>query len=141
MNITIRQFDQDDVKAVLRLMDELGYPLDKEQLLYNIKMINRGNGVILVAETGRSVIGCLSAVVNAGLAEGVFGEIVSLVVSSEYRGAGVGTRLVKQAEDLLRPRVDILRVRANSVRSAAHKFYKSLGFKEKKTQISFVKPL
>jgi N-acetylglutamate synthase-like GNAT family acetyltransferase len=139
MEITIRQLRQDDIKTVQQLMHELGYPLNKEELLFNINIINQRNGIILVAELDGNVVGCLSGVINASLAEGMFGEIVSLVVSRKYRGSGIGKCLVKQAEDWLKPKVKKIRVRANSIRLEAHKFYKSLGYKEIKTQISFIK--
>ena len=127
------------MKIVQELMIELGYPLDEKELLFNINMINQRNGIILVAELGGKVVGCLSAVINVSLAEGMFGEIVSLVVSKEYRGSGIGKCLVKHAEDWLKPKVDKIRIRANTIRLKAHKFYKSLGYKEVKTQISFIK--
>lgn len=139
MKTTIRELIRDDVRFVPPLMHELGYPLDEEEVLFNLDQIRLRNGIILVAECDGKVVGCLSAVVNAGLAEGVFGEIVSLVVTREYRGTGIGGRLVKQAEDWFRPQVRKIRVRANSIRLEAHRFYKSLGFKEIKTQISFMK--
>ena len=139
MKITIRQLNQDEIEVVQQLMHELGYPLDEEELLFNINMINQRNGIILVAESGGNIVGCLSAVINVSLAEGMFGEIVSLVVSKEYRGSGIGKCLVKQAEDWLKPKVKIIRIRANSIRLEAHKFYKSLGYKDVKTQISFIK--
>jgi N-acetylglutamate synthase-like GNAT family acetyltransferase len=139
MKITIRQLSQDDIKIVQQLMHELGYPLDEEELLFNINIINQRNGIILVAELGGNVVGCLSAVINVSLAEGMFGEIVSLVVSREYRGSGIGKCLIKQAEDWLKPKVEKIRIRANSIRLEAHKFYKSLGYIEVKTQISFIK--
>ena len=137
--ITIRKLSQDDIKIVQQLMNELGYPLDEEELLFNINMINQRNGIILVAELGGKVVGCLSAVINVSLAEGMFGEIVSLVVSKEYRGSGIGKCLVKHAEDWLKPKVEKIRIRANTIRLKAHKFYKSLGYEEVKTQISFIK--
>jgi hypothetical protein len=46
---------------------------------------------------------------------------------------------MKQAENWLKPQVGKIRIRANSIRLEAHKFYKSLGYKEVKTQISFLK--
>jgi hypothetical protein len=71
MKIAIRQLIQDDIKIVQQLMHELGYPLDEEELLFNINIINQRNGIILVAELGGNVVGCLSAVINVSLAEGM----------------------------------------------------------------------
>ena len=137
--ITIRKLSQDDIKIVQQLMHELGYPLDEKELLFNVNMINQRNGIILVAELDGKVVGCLSAVINVSLAEGMFGEIVSLVVSKKYRGLGIGKSLVIQAEDWLKPKVGKIRIRANTIRLKAHKFYKLLGYKEVKTQKSFIK--
>jgi len=139
MKITIRQFRLDDIKIVQQLMHELGYPLREEELRFNINITHQRNGIILVAELDGNVVGCLSAVINVSLAEGMFGEIVSLVVSREYRRSGIGKSLVEHAEDWLKPKVEKIRIRANSIRLEAHKFYKSLGYKEVKTQISFIK--
>lgn len=139
MKTEIRRLSPDDIPFVQQLMHELGYPVPEEEVRFNIDQIDRRNGITLVAESGGKVVGCLSAVVNAGLAEGMFGEIVSLVVSKQHRGSGIGRRLVSQAEDWLKPQVKKIRVRANSIRLEAHQFYQSLGYKEVKTQISFMK--
>ena len=120
-------------------MHELGYPLNEEELLFNIDIINQRNGIILVAELGGNVVGCLSAVINVSLAEGMFGEIVSLVVLNRYRRLGIGKCLMIKAENWLKPQVEKIRIRANSIRLEAHKFYKSLDYKEVKTQKSFIK--
>jgi len=139
MKTNIRRLRQVDIPFVQQLMHELGYPLDEEEVLFNIDQIHRRNGIILVAETGGTVVGCLSAVINTGLAEGMFGEIVSLVVSREYRGSGIGRRLVEQAEGWLKPQVGKIRIRANRIRLEAHQFYQSLGYRAVKTQVSFMK--
>ncbi|MCF8053370.1 MAG: GNAT family N-acetyltransferase [Desulfobacterales bacterium] len=139
MKTEIRQLNPDDIPSVQQLMHELGYPVHEEEVRFNIDQIHRRNGIVLVAESGGKVVGCLSAMINAGLAEGMFGEIVSLVVSREYRGSGIGRRLATQAEEWLKPQVGKIRVRANSIRQDAHRFYQSLGYKEVKTQISFMK--
>ncbi len=68
------------------------------------------HGIIFVAEMGENVVGCLSAIINAGLPEGMFGEIVSLVVSREYRGSGIGKCLVNQAEVWFKPKVNKIRI-------------------------------
>lgn len=139
MKINIRPFDPSDFTIVHQLMHELGYPLSEEDLRFNLDLIQQQNGIILVAETDGNVAGCISAVIHAGLAEGLFGEIISLVVLNDFRGLGMGKQLVLQAENWLKPKVDKIRIRANSIRLEAHRFYKSLGYKEIKTQISFIK--
>lgn len=139
MNVVIRPLKKKDIETVRQLLNELGYPLDKDKLLTNIDHVHQKNGIIFVAEINREVVGCLSAMVNVGLAEGLFGEILSLVVSEKHRGKGIGKILVEQAEEWLKPKTDRVRIRANTLRLDAHRFYKSLGYQEIKTQISFIK--
>ena len=139
MKIEIRQVEPNEFEILQQLIHELGYPLGEKELLINLNLVQQRGGIILVAEVYENVVGCLSGVINAGLAEGMFGEILSLVVSKDHRGSGIGTCLIEKAESWLIPQVTKIRIRANSIRLKAHKFYKSLGYKEIKTQISFVK--
>lgn len=137
----IRQVDEDDIEAVQRLMHELGYPLKEEELRCNIHVIHKRGGVVWIAEVEGAVAGCLTAVINAGLAEGMYGEVVSLVVSREMRGSGIGRRLIEHAEDWLKPQVKKVRIRANAIRLEAHGFYTAMGYLEIKKQISFLKSI
>ena len=139
MTIEIRQFEPNEFKILQQLMHELGYPLGEKELIINLNLVQQRGGIILVAEVDGNIAGCISAVINAGLAEGLYGEIISLVVFKDYRGLGVGKQLVLKAEDWLKSSVKKIRIRANSIRLEAHGFYKSLGYQEIKTQISFIK--
>ena len=73
------------------------------------------------------------------LAEGIYAEIVSLIVSEKARGKGIGKALIKEAEKWATKRVDKIRVRANEIRQYAHAFYINQGFKYAKTQKVFIK--
>ena len=139
MKIHIRQYEQSDINSVHQLMNELGYPMNVDDLIFNLNLIQQRNGRIIVAEANGNTVGCISILINAGLAEGLFGEIISLFVLKDFRGKGIGKKLVSHAENWLKPKVKKIRIRANSIRLEAHKFYKSLGYHEIKTQISFRK--
>ena len=59
-----------------------------------------------------------------------------------FRGRGIGRALVAEAEKWAREKgLETLRLRANAVRTEAHKFYLGLGFKNTKQQLVFVKSL
>lgn len=139
MKIEIRQFEPNEFEILQQLIHELGYPLGEKELSINLNLVQQRGGIILVAEVDGNIAGCISAAINAGLAEGLYGEIISLIVFKNYRGLGVGKQLVLKAEDWLKSSVKKIRVRANSIRLEAHGFYKSLGYEEIKTQISFIK--
>jgi GNAT superfamily N-acetyltransferase len=90
---------------------------------------------------GDEVVGCVGAIIDARLAAGVNGEIVSLVVLEPFRGRGIGKRLVEVAEAWLAAFVGRIRVRANTRRVDAHRFYADAGYQEVKTQKIFQKAL
>ncbi|MGH9681099.1 MAG: GNAT family N-acetyltransferase, partial [Candidatus Acidiferrales bacterium] len=69
-------------------------------------------------------------------------EITALVVSSRYRSAGAGRRLVERGEEWARRRgLAIVCVRSNVIRDRAHAFYRALGYAETKTQKMFRKSI
>jgi GNAT superfamily N-acetyltransferase len=76
---------------------------------------------------------------DARLAEGVYAEIVSLIVAQEARGKGIGKELLQEAESWAGKRVNKIRIRANEIRNSAHAFYKNQGYEEIKSQKIFIK--
>lgn len=141
MTTHYRNYKDKDIKVVQGLLYELGYPLSEPELQKNIYEIIKQRGVILVAEDGGEVVGSVCVVIDARLAEGVYAEIVSLVVSQPARGKGIGKNLVKEAELWATQKVGKMRVRANEIRSSAHAFYITQGYSQSKTQKIFIKEL
>ncbi|SHO50833.1 GNAT family N-acetyltransferase [Desulfopila aestuarii] len=139
MNCKCRIFKNDDIVALNNLIAELGYNVDQKELEKNIHEIQMRGGAIFTAEVGNEVVGSVCAIIDVRLAEGVYAEIVSLVVSSNHRGKGFGKELVHAAECWAKNHVKKIRVRANVTRTAAHSFYDALGFKEDKEQKVFIK--
>ncbi|MDQ7730745.1 GNAT family N-acetyltransferase [Halomonas sp. SpR8] len=92
-------------------MAQLGYDHSEESLSANISAVREQGGEVFVAEVAGSVRGCVSAIIDVHLAEGVKGEIVSLVVSEAARGQGLGKGLVLEAEKWLSGKVSAIRLR------------------------------
>ena len=134
-----REYDKTDSKSIKSLMYELGYSVTETELIDNIQEIQNRGGTVFVAEVNSRVVGSICFVIDARLAEGVCGELVSLIVSEKFRGTGVGKGLVEIGEKWIGKRAAKIRVRANEIRSDAHSFYKQLGYKETKTQKIFIK--
>jgi GNAT superfamily N-acetyltransferase len=120
-------------------MLELGYSIGLTELSDNIREIYKKGGEIFVAEKDGQVVGCLCVLMDIRLAEGLYAEIVSLIVSEKARGKGIGKELVQEAEAWASKRANKVRVRANGIRSSAHAFYKNQGYEEIKTQKIFIK--
>lgn len=139
MNIHCRKYRENDLETLQGLMLELGYSTEKNELKNSIEKIHHNGGEVLIAEKNHSIAGSVSVLIDARLAEGVYAEIVSLIVSENARGKGIGKMLVKEAESWASQRVNKIRVRANETRSSAHNFYKNQGYNLTKTQKIFIK--
>ena len=134
-----RKLKQEDLPVIVQLMSQLGYRHTVSSLTDNVEYVRTKNGEIFVAELSGKVVGCISAILDARLAEGVTGELVSLVVNESARGKGIGKGLVSTAEKWLIRYTKVIRVRANETREEAHQFYQSLGYAKSKKQIVFSK--
>ena len=139
MKIIYRAYTDLDAPALVRLMAQLGYEHSETTLASNVRAVRQQGGEVFVAEVAGNVLGCVSAIIDVRLAEGVKGEIVSLVVSEEARGHGIGKGLVLEAQQWLAGKVTVLRVRVNALREQSHLFYESLGYRKDKTQVVLTK--
>ena len=73
---------------------------------------------------------------------GAFVTIGGLVVDREYRGQGIGRRLLSEAEQWAAQQgCAIVRLWSSATRTEAHRFYEHVGYMNVKTQLSFAKPL
>lgn len=138
--IHIRTALREDAPGITMLLDQLGYPETPETIENRLTEMNaRSDSVVLVAEDDRGKLaGCIHVTIVRRLAEGVHGEIASLVVHEGQRSQGTGDRLVQSAAEWLRARgLDRVRVRCNAVRERTHGFYERLGFQLTKTQRVF----
>ena len=134
-----REYQESDLEPLKNLMAELGYPVELIDLENDINTIHKNGGEIFIAENQNNVIGSVCVLLDARLAEGIYAEVVSLIVSENYRRKGIGKILVEKAENWARKKVNKIRVRANEIRESTHLFYISQGYKEIKTQKIFIK--
>lgn len=142
--ITVRNIKTDDVSDVADLMKQLGYNVNRDNLSKIIKLILQNDdstAIVAVNDLGK-VVGCLQILITARLAEGNYGEIVSLVVDQKERRKGIGKKLVDESIEWLKGKgYSKIRVRCNIIRNEAHRFYENLEFKERKTQKIFEKDI
>ena len=141
--IAIRPATVNDAPAVTVLLDQLGYAEDHETIRHRLReLAGRADSEVLVAEDHRRrITGCVHVLIDHRLAEGRRGEITGIVVAANLRSRGTGARLVQAAAVWLQNRgIARLRVRCNTARNRAHRFYERLGFHPAKTQKVFDLP-
>lgn len=140
-DIAYERIDLTDSFRLIKLLHQLGYDVEAKDIEANVCEIRERQGEVFAAKIGDEVIGCINAIIDVRLAAGKTGEIVTLVVLEEYRGMGIGKALVATAEAWLAERVTSIRVRTNTIRDKAHRFYLRAGYQELKTQKIFIKDL
>lgn len=141
--LTIRVIQRDDLPALAELLGQLGYTISLKTLIERVELICAGSeSTLLVAANNDHIVGCVQAMIDRRLAEGSYGEVVSLVVDQAERGKGTGRKLVEGAEAwVLNKGYKRMRVRSNAMRDKAHHFFEKLGFSELKSQKIFTKSL
>ena len=124
-----------DAPALAGLSAELGYPASPGEMAERLEqLLVKPDHGIFVAEYNM-VAGWIHVTIVHSLESGAFAEIRGLVVAKSHRGAGIGTQLVRKAEDWAQTHgCRRIRVRTNTIREDAKAFYHKRGFAPKKTQ-------
>jgi len=140
----IRPLAVTDMEDAASLCTQLGYPCSAADVRRRFALLaGDPEHALYVAESpeGRA-IGMIHVCGRRFLEADPYAEIGGLVVDANWRGRRVGEALVAEAEAWARSRgYTMMRVRSNSIREAAHRFYRRLGYQLVKTQHVFSKPL
>ncbi len=150
----IRPMTAGDVERVAVLCGQLGYPSTASEVAarFNALVLNQEHGMFVAEEESEGgprteagtgpVLGWVHVQQQLPLEAGPFADLGGLVVDQAGHGRGIGRLLVEAAERWAIARgYDEMRVRSNVIRSAAHEFYRRLGYEVIKTQLNFRKPL
>lgn len=129
---TLRDYRPEDFDALLAL-DQTCFPAEVACLNADLKAaIESQKALCLVAVRAESGI---AGFVLASTREKAIGHVITLDVASELRRAGIGERLMREAETrLCEQGVRRLRLEVGSSNIAAQRLYEKLGF----TQTGFI---
>ncbi|MGE0560832.1 MAG: GNAT family N-acetyltransferase [Flavobacteriales bacterium] len=137
--IQIREITPNDIASIVSLSDELGYKINEMEVTTLISAIIQDDKQwAFVAVKNNTIVGFVHAFYALRLTTPAFIEIAGLVVSSKERSQGIGQQLVEFIEQNIAKNLKI-RIRCNSTRKDAHRFYSNLGYARQKEQIVFVK--
>lgn len=145
MDIVIRKARIEDLKAIQELNNKLfeleynkfdpslkvGWPFTEEGEEYFKDMIE--NEIVFVAVVDNNVIGYLAGTVdtkNSCILKPI-SELDNFYVEENYRGQGIGTKLVKEFKNYCFDKgIEEMKVTASALNINAIEFYKKIGFKE-----------
>lgn len=131
--LEIREAVVDDAPAVVRLLEQLGYPQPRSLVEARIaQQCSHPEALMLVALAGADLLGFISLHFVPQLAlAGDFCRISYFCVDEQARGGGLGAILERRAELEARARgCDRIELHSHARREAAHRFYARHGYEE-----------
>lgn len=132
--MTLGDIVDSDIQALPPLLAQLGYPAEATQVERRVAGILRAGARLVVARDGSRPVGVLALAFLPQIHhDDPLCRITALVVDESARGAGVGRRLVAEAERIaLESGCQRIEVTSADHRAAAHAFYFALGYAEKR---------
>ncbi len=133
----IRKFEIKDAEKIKELFKELtDKPINfQAELLVNNKAIH-----CRVLESEGDIIGFASLTMYPVPTKGMIGRIEDVVVSSVYRGGGLGRKLMEDLIEIAKQeKLEYLNLTSNPNRIAARNLYESLGFQIAETGFFWIK--
>lgn len=123
--MNVRSIKKDDVEVVYKFWQKHYKVSDRDTVDRIEKFITKNAGISSLAEEGGEVIGT-----TLGSYDGRKGYIYKVVVREDFRGTGLGKKLVKSTLDKMMEQ-GALDIRVNCDERLVE-FYKSCGFNVKK---------
>jgi len=142
-NREIRPARSADAPGIARIGSQLGYELDTPETAERIRRaLSRTDQQIFVAEVDHQAVGWVHAAIFEFIEAEPFVIVAGLVVDKDHRRQGIARDLMARVEQWTHERgLSIVRLTSSSTRTAAHTFYKTIGFEHIKTQYAFAKSL
>jgi GNAT superfamily N-acetyltransferase len=129
---------RNDLVAVGALSEQLGYPVEMQQLMARFEHISSLGHHALLVTGDHEVSGWIHLEAVSDLIEETKVEIKALVVDENMRSKGVGTVLVQAAKEWAKTYgSNTIYLSCNIIRDRAHAFYEREGFTKVKTSHFF----
>ncbi len=131
--------DYKDIYSINRDSLEYEYPLDNTKRQLEIILSNNSHK-IYVAVFNNKVIGYVHLIDHYVSYFDHIKNVLAIAVDDEYKRQGLGTALMKKAEEWAKETGAIgIKLLSSEFRPDAHKFYKKQGYIFKKNQLNFQK--
>jgi GNAT superfamily N-acetyltransferase len=134
-----------DIPSVTGLATQLGYPNAESDIALRFCEIQKleGHELLVAKLDSHEIAGWIQINQEAAtLLVGPRADIAALVVDEKCRSLGIGKALINHAEAWARKNgLELVRVKSNVAREAAHRFYQREGFVLLKTSHMFSKIL
>ena len=141
--VVIREACMEDAEAFRALCyEEMGYDCSTEQIMDNIQKLQPETEKVFAAVFMGNVVGFIHVEKYQVLYSEPMANILGLAVRNQVQHHGIGTRLICAAENWAKDSgISMIRLNSGSERTGAHAFYRTLGYKDSKEQLRFIKKL
>ena len=141
--IRLRSIACGDVPDSVPLLAQLGYAMTEEEAAQRVReVLSTPDHSLLAAEIDGRIVGLLHVFVRPAIENPREAVVQALVVDRRCRRAGVGRRLMAEAERWGSERgCRSVVLSSNVVRAPAHAFYAALGYRVAATSYVLRKPL
>lgn len=121
----------------------MGYNATKAETIKRIEnIISKEDHFARTAMIENKIVGWIHAFVSIHPESNPFVEVGGLIVEKNFRGLGIGKKLIDEAERwMISKNIHKLRVRTNVKRKDSHRFYLNHGFTLTKEQKIFDKQI
>jgi GNAT superfamily N-acetyltransferase len=137
----LREAKPGDSQVLATLIKYLGHEIDEKSVRKNLARLKKAGESPIVATLDKAVVGLIGIhkMITVHRPAPV-GRIAVLVVAKDAQDKGIGRLLVDEAEKVLKKAgCKIVEVTSNDRRTAAHAFYRHLGYE--RTSMRFMKTL
>ena len=143
-DMIIREARVADIPQMCSLFkNDLGYAECTQEIVENqFANLDAGREAVFVAEIQGRVAGVIHIEKYDVLYFPLMSNILGLAVSSDFRRQGIGSALLKRADQgALEHKISTVRLNSGGTRTQAHQFYRAQGYVDDKTQLRFIKKL
>lgn len=135
--ITIRDLKIEDKKELEKLFTQL---TQKPIKLDSVFLTENRFSHCRVVDDNDKIIGFAALIIHPVPTKGLVGRIEDVVIDTDYRGKGLGRKLMEDLIDIAkREKIEILNLTSNPKRIPARKLYESLGFTLSETGVFWMK--
>lgn len=137
----IREAGEKDAEALSLLLAQLGYPASREDGLSRVRLYQQDGYKLMMGEVDSKVIGFIALHwYHAVHHPRPIGRVVAFCIDETYRSKGLGSQILKFAEDFFHARKCVkVELTSNLRRKESHEYYFRKGYQQ--TSMHFVKYL
>jgi len=126
-----RELNEDDRQGILDIARQLGYAASEQTVSDLVDLVlKKENQQMVIADDGKHLLGYIHLIFDDTDETTVRVDIAGILIPDNFRGKGIGTAFLKEAEKLSRGRdVKTMSIRRNLIRNEAIPFFNHHGFK------------